>query len=448
MSSSIIQAFFEASHIAVIGASSQSNKITTPIVGNLLRSFKGRLSFVTPLEERIFTYPTIPNVEGLPENVDLAIIATPEEQIPEILESLGKQKIRNIILFTKLSERYQEIALKHISKYSLNLLGDNSTGILSHNPTLDTLHLPPDMTKRPPKGKVSIISNSRSLGYQFLDLAANHDLGIHKYIHLGTELGVTLSDAMMGILKDPETRALVLLLSAIKNPETLQRMADEAKKLEKQILLFALQEPTLQRVPCENLARPGFGPLKTEDIPSEIISYNSLDPLIDACKIVHLKPRITDTRTAILTNGMGPARYSLDLASRYNLPLAELTPSTMDKLRSTMPQGTITCNPIVLVAEATESNLMSLLHTVYQDPNTGIILFTLNPHLLLRDLDRLGILIAHVITNETLVKPLIMCTNEGENLQALQRHLTQDNVALFATPAKAIKAISSIMRSQ
>ena len=97
------------------------------------------------------------------------------------------------------------------------------------------------------------------------------------------------------------------------------------------------------------------------------------------------------------------------------------------------------------MAEATESNLMSLLHTVYQDPNTGIILFTLNPHLLLRDLDRLGILIAHVITNETLVKPLIMCTNEGENLQALQRHLTQDNVALFTTPAKAIKAISSII---
>jgi len=81
---------FNPKTIALIGATEKEGAVGRTILENLLRSKERKIFPVNPHMDRVLDVETYPNIAGIPEHVDLAIVATPARSVPVVVEECGK----------------------------------------------------------------------------------------------------------------------------------------------------------------------------------------------------------------------------------------------------------------------------------------------------------------------------------------------------------------------
>jgi acyl-CoA synthetase (NDP forming) len=89
----------------------------------------------------------------------------------------------------------------------MRLVGPNCLGVLSTDP--DVLMHATFATDWPPRGDVSIASQSGALGISLFDEARDHGIGIRHFVSLGNEADVSAEDLLEYWEEDPETRVKV-----------------------------------------------------------------------------------------------------------------------------------------------------------------------------------------------------------------------------------------------
>jgi acetyltransferase len=85
-----IAAFFEATSVALIGASERAGSLGTVLLDNLLGSgFGGPVYPVNPGYSELRGQPCHASVRDIDGAVDLAVIVTPAKTVPDILQDCG-----------------------------------------------------------------------------------------------------------------------------------------------------------------------------------------------------------------------------------------------------------------------------------------------------------------------------------------------------------------------
>ncbi|MDV7399596.1 CoA-binding protein, partial [Arthrospira platensis SPKY1] len=117
--------------------------------------------------EKVFGREAYKSVKNLPEKVDMAIVATPAETVPDVIEQCGKAEIEAVVILSagfgeagregiKRSEKLKKLA----AKYNIRILGPNCLGFI--NPLLS---LNATFTKQKVlPGRIVLISQSGALG--------------------------------------------------------------------------------------------------------------------------------------------------------------------------------------------------------------------------------------------------------------------------------------------
>src|SRR6187551_2808486 len=86
---------FAPRSVAVIGASTEEGSVGGTLTRNVLAGgFKGKVYLVNPHHDAIGGQECFPDIAGLPEAPELAVIATPPGTIPELIGTLGKKGTR------------------------------------------------------------------------------------------------------------------------------------------------------------------------------------------------------------------------------------------------------------------------------------------------------------------------------------------------------------------
>ena len=87
-----IQVMFNPKTIALIGATEKEGAVGRTILENLLRSKERKIFPVNPHMDRVLDVETYPNIAGIPEHVDLAVVATPARSVPVVVEECARQE--------------------------------------------------------------------------------------------------------------------------------------------------------------------------------------------------------------------------------------------------------------------------------------------------------------------------------------------------------------------
>src|SRR3970282_331629 len=75
---------FNPQTIALIGASENEGSVGRTILENLLLSKDRKIFPVNPKRNSVLGIKTYPRIADIPEPVDLAVIATPAQTVPEV----------------------------------------------------------------------------------------------------------------------------------------------------------------------------------------------------------------------------------------------------------------------------------------------------------------------------------------------------------------------------
>ena len=94
--------FFEPTSIAVIGASEKTQSLGGQVLRNLLEGgFKGTLVVVNPKGyDTVHGVPCVRRISELDTMPDLAILCSPAETLPRIVEKLGRRGVKAALLIS------------------------------------------------------------------------------------------------------------------------------------------------------------------------------------------------------------------------------------------------------------------------------------------------------------------------------------------------------------
>lgn len=92
---------FEPKSVAVIGASDRENAVGNVIFKNILGSgYKGRLYAINPKHETVQGQQAYKSIEEIGARVEMAVIATRPQTVPQLIEQCGRSGVRNVIIIT------------------------------------------------------------------------------------------------------------------------------------------------------------------------------------------------------------------------------------------------------------------------------------------------------------------------------------------------------------
>ena len=87
--------------VALIGASEREGSASRALAENFLHGgFKGEYYAVNPNYATVLGMPTHPSVDSIGKPIDLAVIATPAEAVPEVMESCRRARVYSALILS------------------------------------------------------------------------------------------------------------------------------------------------------------------------------------------------------------------------------------------------------------------------------------------------------------------------------------------------------------
>lgn len=216
-----LKSFFDPGTVALVAATDAEGTVGRIVLENLLLAKDKRKIYpVSPDIEKLLDVKCYPNVSSLPELPDLAIIATPAEIVPDVLEECGEAGVKAIII---ISAGFREIGAEGKArenkiadtarKYNIRIVGPNCMGLIRPSASLNAT-----FARRIPKpGYVAFLSQSSALGSVVLDWAITRDIGFSAFVSLGLMLDVDFGDLIDYFGEDRETRSIIIYLESVGN---------------------------------------------------------------------------------------------------------------------------------------------------------------------------------------------------------------------------------------
>ncbi len=336
----MLEPLFFPKSVVVIGVSENPDNLARVIVQNLFEfQFNGEIFLVGRRRGILFGREIYPSMKPLREGIDVAIILTPAQTIPEIIESCGRKKIRWAIIesggFSEYSEEGAKLEKKvlHIAqKWGIRMVGPNGIGVINLENNF-VAAFPPLNRKAVRKGKVSLIVQSGGVSLTYLNLLSSANVGVSKMVSMGNKIDLNEIDYLRYLIQDPQTEIIGLYLESIQRGKELLEMARSTLKP------IILHKANIGETSKE-IAKLHTSALANDDQivetalkQADIIRAKDFRSFINAVKVLSL-PSMKGNDLVILSRSGGIAIVAADSAERYGFRLFPMKKSFQERIHS------------------------------------------------------------------------------------------------------------------
>lgn len=445
-----LDAVFNPSSIAVIGASREPNKIGHVIVKNFIDGgFAGRVYPVNPSAEEILGLRAYKSVLEIKEKVDSAVIAVPAASVASVLEECGKKGVRGVVLitggFSEVGHHEEEKQLAQIAnKYGMALIGPNCMGVLTPASRVDSVFLPIYKLGRPRVGTISFISQSGAVGGCIVDLAARAGIGMSKFVSYGNAAVVDECDLLEYLADDKSTQIIVVYLEGVKDGRRLLDIAGKITRKKPVVVIKAGKSAA-----GAEAARSHTGSLAGSSEAyaaafkqAGVIEAQTLEQLFDFAKIFdQVLP--CGKRIGIITNGGGMGVLATDSLADEGLDLAKLSDETEKALRASLPPYANVRNPLDIIGDADSHRYEIAINAMMKDGSVDVILLIILFQTAGIDSSVVNIAIR---ASDQRKKPIIAVCTGGEYTEMHKRILESYGVPSYPSPSSAMRSISRFIK--
>jgi acyl-CoA synthetase (NDP forming) len=217
--------------VAVVGASNDPTKVGHAVLGHLLEyGFAGPIYPVNPAVRHVRGVPAYAHIEAIPDDVDLAVLAVPADEVAAVVEACRRKRVRGLVVITGgfgetgPEGRAAERALVDAARASgMRVVGPNCLGIVNTDPAVRlNASLAPHV---PGRGRVGFFAQSGALGVALLERARGRGIGLSSFVSAGNRADVSGNDLLQYWATDPATEVVLLHLESFGNPRKFARLA-------------------------------------------------------------------------------------------------------------------------------------------------------------------------------------------------------------------------------
>ncbi|MFY9566271.1 MAG: acetate--CoA ligase family protein [Nitrososphaeraceae archaeon] len=441
--------FLAPRSIAVIGASEKPG-VGKAIFSNIMNGYKGKIYPITPSNPTVFGLKAYKSVLDIKEEIDLAVVATPNKIVPAVMEEVGKKKIRGAIIvsagFKEADEHGARLEREIASigkKYGIRIIGPNCLGIMSlsqHNMMNATfLKITPDY------GSIALVSQSGAICAATVEDAMAQGIGFSKVISMGNKVDMDENDILELLSEDPETKVIVMYLEDIHDGRRFMEISKKITVNSKKpiIVLKAGRTPEGAKA-----AMSHTGALMGSDeiydslfTQSGVIRVDTMQDLFDLSTAFSKQPvPPANGGVVIVSNAGGPAIISTDACSKFGLKMADIS-SSMEAIAKVIPSHGSARNPVDIVGDADFNRFEKVLIEVLSNQNVGSVVTMCTPSATL-DYNELARTIVKTSkdTGKTMLAALMGLAEGTEN----KKILSEGGIPHFMYAEPAIKTLNAM----
>lgn len=403
--------------VALVGASRKRNSIGNDLMRNLIASgYGGAIYPVNPSNDTLYGLRCYPGLSSLPGPVDLAILSVPNRVLEQVVAEAIAAGVRALVIFASAELEGEEGSLLRervaalARRAGIPVCGANCMGFYNNDHALRAFSAYHPAPGEP--GGLTLIAQSGSL-LQAL-LFNDPRLRFNLAVSAGQELVTTAADFMDYALDQPSTRAIALVLEAIRDPEDFIAALEKARAREIPVIVLKLGRTE---------AGAGFALSHTGAIAGNaevyealfrrygVISVRDLNELAATAILMCGPRRVAKGGLAAILDSGGERELLVDCAQDHGVPFAQIGPQTVQALAAALDPGLSPVNPVDAwgTGRDYEAGFETCLTALMEDPDTGIGMFV-------ADLcDELDLHAGYAGVCEAVArstgKPLVMMTN-------------------------------------
>ena len=413
---------FDPGSIAVIGASSNPQKIGYQILVKLLES-QCLVYPVNPKHQKILGQVCYQSIMAVPVPVNQAIIVTPAASVPEIVKDCLVKSVQSIVI---ISAGFSEsgpsglILEGQIPQTKGIILGPNCLGYANPSQKLDlTFAKTP-----PPPGNITLISQSGAIGSYLFDWAKSEHLGFSKFVSFGNRLDINENDLLNYLKDDPGTKVIGLYLESFADGKKFLEIASQVSQIKPVVVIFGGQTRAGKQAALSHTAAlsPETAVIKTALNQAGCIQAHDLESFTDLLEIFSLEPPLTDNDLVIVTNAGGPGILAADKADEVHLKVER---------------------PTDVLGDALAEQFNTAFQQVIKDKIKDAFLIILTP----QTMTQLELTCQAIVKQfKHIKKPIVVSLLGGEITAKAKEILRKNHIATIDFPQKAVDYLSILFQ--
>lgn len=436
---------FNPKSVVLIGASNRLSSIGAVLAKNLLSSdFNGPVMLINPRHDKIYGKRCYPDVASLPETPELAVIATPNANVLELITNLGMRGTKAVIItsvgFCELDVKYgktmQNAIIDVAQQYHMRIIGPNCLGILLPHIGLNASFSYINSAK----GNLAFVSQSGAVMTSVLDWATSRNIGFSHLVSLGDMADVDFGDMLNYLANDRHTRTILLYAEAITSARKFISAARAAARIKPVLVLKVGRHYKDAQATASTT-----GALAGDDAVYDaafrragILRIFSLEEMFEAVETLSIAKPPKGNRMAVLTNEESLGVLTADALIDEGGQLASLSSETIEKLNQVLPSTWSHQNPVDIMGDATGDRYASTLQVLNQDRNIDAILILNCPTAIASSVDAACAVINNVPRNQ---KTLLLASWVGEQAVNDARNIfIKHKIPFYDTPEQAVRA--------
>ena len=447
-----LEHMFRPRSVAVVGANNRPHRVGNVIVRNLLAGgFDGPIMPVNPRHDAVAGVLTYPDVASLPRVPDLAILCSPPETIPDLVDELGALGTRAALVVARglgtlrgpdgctVEERTLATARQH----GVRLLGGGTLGILSPHIGLNASFS--RVAALP--GQVGFVSQSDAVGTLLLDWAHPRRVGFSHFVSLGDASDVGFGEVLDYLGSDPETRAILLYVESLRERGSFMAAARGAAR-NKPVLAIKAGRGAVRGSTPRALSADTLSLVTPDDVfdaalrRAGIVRVRDIGELFDAVQtLAHARP-LSGERLAVVSNGGGVGLIVADELLTGGLSVAPLSQTLAARLRAVLPPGWDGRNPIDILVDAPGERYAAVLEALLDSNEFDAVLAIHTPSTLASSTEAARAILQATAAHRGHV---LASFGGGESVAPARRLLVDAGVPLFDTPAEAARAFRTLV---
>lgn len=445
-----LEKLFNPRSIAIFGASASGTSVGSRVFANIRDGgFEGPLYPVNPKHDEVEGVTCYRSVADIPEQVDLAVIATPARTIQKILKDCAAAGIRDAIV---LSAGFREMgadgealeqALNDTARrYGIRFMGPNCVGLVRPWLDMNATFLKSSM----PRGNLALVSQSGALCSAIADYAEPHHLGFSALVSLGNSANIDFGEMLDNLATDHKTEAVLLYVEGVRDARSFISSLRALTRIKPVIVLKAGRHQK-----GSNAAHTHTGALIGSDDVFDAaleragaVRVDTFGQLFAAAEILAARNRSAGPRLAIVTNGGGAGVLAADRAGNLHVELPPPSDSTIATLDDVLPAYWSRSNPVDILGDAKAETYAKAVTTCLEDPSFDGLLVVLIPQAVTPATDAAKALISAIPKNNR--KPVIACWMGETSVSDGRKILSDHGIPEFNTPESAVEAFSYLAR--
>ncbi|HEY3275244.1 MAG TPA: CoA-binding protein [Syntrophorhabdaceae bacterium] len=451
-----LNAIFKPRTLAVIGISLTKDDHPANVIfhKNLLRH-RVKVYGVNGRGGTLRCEPLYKNVADLPEPIDVAVIATKADFVPQVMEECIAAGVKGAVVVSggfaetgraDLQDRL--VALARDGDFPF--IGPNCLGIYAP-PFIDTFFVPTERMVKPEQGRVALVSQSGGILVDHMLRCANEGVGLSAGVSIGNKALIKETDLLRYFTQDPDTDVIAFYLEGFEKNGGREFVLTAGECGKPVIVLKSGKTPGGSKAVSSHTASMAGNYEVFSAVMAQygIIEAREESELVSFAESLSSYKESFQGRVGIITGSGGHGALAIDESIAKGLEVPALTEKEQAELRQVLSPSiqaiTTYTNPIDLTGSSIDEDFVEAARYLSRKADLDCIITLVLPYLPGVTMD-LGARLGTVYQQEG--KPIVAYVPHVERYAILIEGFISNNIPVAHSVEAAVQMAEALRRNK